>query len=261
MEWVDCGVNLPAAQELDSFRMQLDAACEVGVTRFVLIASDLSEARRAIEFAEKDSRCVVTAGVHPHQAASVDDDFIAQLRELIQHPCVRAIGECGLDYNRNYSPPQVQRRVFAAQVELAVETGLPLYLHERDALDDQLAILSPARHAISAAFTHCFTGDSASLQAYQALDCYIGVTGWVCDERRGMDLANAVPGIANERLLIETDSPYLLPRTLRPRPKSRHNQPQHVTHIGEFVAHLRGEDVDQLALASSANAVRLFGQW
>lgn len=261
MEWVDCGVNLPAEKELDSFRQQLDAASRVGVTRFVLIASDVDEARRAIEFAEKDPRCIVTAGVHPHQAASVDNDFIAQLRELAQHPSVRAIGECGLDYNRNYSPPDIQRKVFAAQVELAVETGLPLYLHERDALDDQLAILSPAINEIAAAFTHCFTGDSATLQAYQALDCYIGVTGWVCDERRGQGLANAVPGIASERLLIETDSPYLLPRTLRPKPKSRHNQPQHVTHIGEFVANLRGDTAAQLALVSSANAERLFGQW
>lgn len=261
MEWTDCGVNLPPDQQLDSFTQQLDAAYEQGVTRFVLIASDVAEARRAVAFAEQDSRCVVTAGVHPHQAAAVSSTFINELRELASHPLVRAIGECGLDYNRNFSPPEDQRRVFAAQVELAIECGLPLYLHERDALHDQLAILSPAMAELSAAFTHCFTGDSASLQAYQALDCYIGVTGWVCDERRGQDLANAVPGISAQRLLLETDSPYLLPRTLRPKPKSRHNKPEYVSHIGEFTANLRGESPVQLATLSRANASRLFGDW
>ena len=261
MEWVDCGVNLPADTALESFRQQLDDAEANGVSRFVLIASDVAETRRAIEFAQQDPRCIVTAGVHPHQAAHVEDNFIDELRQLAQHPAVRAIGECGLDYNRNFSPPQMQRRVFAAQVELAIETGLPLYLHERDALEDQVAILTPAMAELKAAFTHCFTGDSASLQAYQAIDCYIGVTGWVCDERRGQDLANAVPGIASERLLIETDSPYLLPRTLRPKPKSRQNQPRHVAHIGEFIADLRGESTAQVAYVSSANASRLFGNW
>lgn len=261
MDWVDCGVNLPADNELDAFRQHLDAAAEQGVTRFVLIASDVAEARRAIAFAEQDTRCVVTAGVHPHQAAAVSEDFISELRELASHPLVRAIGECGLDFNRNFSPPDVQRRVFAAQVELAIECGLPLYLHERDALQDQLAILTPAMKQVSAAFTHCFTGDSASLQAYQALDCYIGITGWVCDERRGQDLANAVPGIATQRILLETDSPYLLPRTLRPKPKSRRNKPEYVAHIGEFTANLRGESPAQLAALSSANATRLFGDW
>ncbi|MGX5914695.1 TatD family hydrolase [Aliidiomarina sp. Khilg15.8] len=259
--WVDAGVNLPADDKLDRFRAELDAADNAGVTRFVLIASDVAEARRAIAFAETDARCVVTAGVHPHQASKATPDFIAELRELARHPAVRAIGECGLDYNRNFSEPADQRRVFAAQVELAIEVGLPLYLHERDALTDQLAILKPAREQLAALFTHCFTGDVHALQAYQELDCYIGITGWVCDERRGHDLAQAVASIDGQRLIVETDAPYLLPRTLRPRPKSRHNQPKHVAHIGDRVASLRDQSTEEVQALSTHNALRLFGTW
>lgn len=261
MQWIDCGVNLPEPSKLDSFKSMLDDASEQGVERFVIIASNVAESRRAVAFAESDTRCIVTAGVHPHQAAQVSSDFVRELNELAQHPSVRAIGECGLDYNRNYSPPEVQRRVFEAQVELAVATQLPLYLHERDALQDQLRILTPAIPDLSAAFTHCFTGDNEALQAYQQLGCYIGITGWVCDERRGQALAEAVPSIDRDRLLVETDTPYLLPRTLRPRPKSRHNQAKYVAHIGEHVASLRGESSFSLAATTSANAERLFGNW
>jgi TatD DNase family protein len=259
--WVDAGVNLPADEKLDRFRAELDAATDAGVDRFVLIASDVAETRRVIEFAETDSRCVVTAGVHPHQAGDTTANFIDELRELAQHPAVRAIGECGLDYNRNFSDPADQRRVFAAQVELARELGLPVYLHERDALQDQLAILKPARADLSALFTHCFTGDVHALQAYQELDCYIGITGWVCDERRGQDLAQAVASIDSQRLLVETDAPYLLPRTLRPRPKSRHNQPKHVAHIGAHVGTLRDQSSAEIQALSTHNALRLFGTW
>lgn len=259
--WIDAGVNLPGDDKLERFRAELDAAAAAGVTRFVLIASDVAETRRAIEFAESDARCVVTAGVHPHQAGDTTTDFIDELRDLARHPLVRAIGECGLDYNRNFSTPTDQRRVFAAQVDLACELKLPLYLHERDALTDQLAILRPARDEVPALFTHCFTGDVHALQAYQELDCYIGITGWVCDERRGQPLAQAVSSIDGQRLIIETDAPYLLPRTLRPRPKSRHNQPKHVAHIGAQVASLRDQEPDEVRALSTHNALRLFGTW
>lgn len=259
--WIDCGLNLPPADQLARFKSELDAAEEAGVSRFVIISSNVEESQRAVEFAAQDKRCVVTVGVHPHQAAEVTPSFIADLKALTEHPSVRAIGECGLDYNRNYSPPEAQRRVFAAQVELAIECGLPLYLHERDALADQGAILEPAMASLSAAFTHCFTGDSAALQVYQELGCYIGVTGWVCDERRGQDLANALPGIAQDKLLLETDAPYLLPRTLKPKPKSRTNKSEYIAHIAEHVARLRNQPVDQLQQYTTANAERLFGHW
>lgn len=259
--WIDAGVNLPDDDKLERFRAELNAAEDAGVTRFVLIASDVAETRRAIAFAEQDERCVVTAGVHPHQAGDTSTEFITELRELAGHPLVRAIGECGLDYNRNFSTPTDQRRVFAAQVDLACELNLPLYLHERDALADQLAILKPVRGEVPAFFTHCFTGDVHALQAYQELDCYIGITGWVCDERRGKELAQAVSSIDDQRLVIETDAPYLLPRTLRPRPKSRHNQPKHVAHIGTQVASLRDQSPGEVQALSTHNALRLFGTW
>ncbi|RUO24010.1 hydrolase TatD [Aliidiomarina minuta] len=259
--WVDAGLNMPPQEQTEAFKLTLQRAVEQQVTRFVLIASDLEEARRAIAFAEQDPRCVVTVGIHPHQAAKAPSDFIQQLKELAQHPAVRAIGECGLDYNRNFSPPDIQRRVFSAQVEVAAELGLPLYLHERDALQDQLAILKPARSELVALFTHCFTGDNNALEAYQALDCYIGITGWLCDERRGQDLAGAAANIDSQRLLLETDAPYLLPRNIRPRPKSRQNEPAYLPYIAERLAELTGHSLSQLQELTTTNAQRLFSDW
>ena len=261
MAWIDCGVNLPSAEAIGEFKAMLDEASHEGVERFVLIATNVDESHRAVEFAEQDDRCVVTVGVHPHQAAQAPADFIVQLKALAQHPRVRAIGECGLDFNRNFSPPDVQRRVFAAQLELAVETQLPVYLHERDALHEQLEMLRPLMANLPGAFSHCFTGGCEALTAYQALGCYIGITGWVCDERRGQSLAEAVPSIDAQRLLLETDAPYLLPRTLKPRPKSRTNHAKHVAHIGAHVAKLRGQKAAELAASTSDNAARLFGAW
>ena len=261
MAWIDCGVNLPAAEAIDDFKVMLDEASHAGVGRFVLIATNVDESHRAVEFAEQDARCIVTVGIHPHQAAQAPADFVAQLKDLAQHPRVRAIGECGLDFNRNFSPPDVQRQVFAAQLEVAIDAQLPVYLHERDALDEQLRLLRPAIDKLPGAFTHCFTGGGAALAAYQELGCYIGVTGWVCDERRGHELAQAVPSIDAQRLLLETDAPYLLPRTLKPRPKSRTNHAKYVPHIGAHVANLRGASVVDLAASTSVNATRLFGAW
>lgn len=259
--WIDCGLNIPSAEELPRFRDELDAAEAAGVERFVIIASDIEQSRQAIAFAEADQRCVVTAGIHPHQADHASADFIDELRELCEHPSVRAIGECGLDYNRNYSSPENQRRVFASQVELAVELQLPLYLHEREAIDDQLNILRPAAPSLAGLFTHCFTGGVDELSRYQALSVYVGITGWVCDERRGQALATAVPQVDLSKLLLETDAPYLLPRSLRPRPKSRRNKPQHLLEVANRVAALSGLNLDQLKYHTWHNATRLFGEW
>ncbi|RUO39803.1 hydrolase TatD [Aliidiomarina taiwanensis] len=259
MNWVDCGINLFSSQ-FERPEQVLNSAVPQ-VDRFVVIASDVDEAQRTASFCAVTPGCIGTAGVHPHQADEAAPHFIQELRQLAQQPGIRAIGECGLDYNRNYSAPARQRKVFAAQVALAVELQLPLYLHERDALTDQLAILNEHKGALPPLLVHCFTQGANALDAYQALDAYIGVSGWVCDERRGADLQQAVPYIHKDRLLLETDAPYLLPRSLKPRPKSRVNVPKWLPHIAETVAALRGVSVDDLAAETTANAIRLFGDW
>lgn len=259
MSWVDCGINLLSSQFPEREQALNNALPQVN--RFVLIACDVAESEQLAKFNARVQGCIGTAGVHPHHADQTTSCFAQRLRELAEQESVRAIGECGLDYNRNFSAPKRQREVFAEQVALAVELELPLYLHERDALVDQLAILNEHQGQLPPLFVHCFTQGPEALAAYQELDAYIGITGWVCDERRGEDLRQAVPLIKSNRLLLETDAPYLLPRSLRPKPKSRVNEPRWLAHIAETVAQLRQVEIANLATETTANALRLFGEW
>ena len=200
-----------------------------------------------------------TAGVHPHHAVDYDDETELRLNELARMPQVRAVGETGLDYNRNYSPPNVQRTVFERQLQIAVDVSKPLFLHQRDAHADFLAILKRYRDKVPAVVVHCFTDTREALLDYLALDCHIGITGWICDERRGAHLREFVREIPADRLMIETDAPYLLPRTVRPQPSHRRNEPMYLKHICEEVARDRGEPTDVTAANSTAAAVAFFG--
>lgn len=259
--WVDCGVNLTNGAFRERVPEILNASISAGVDRWVLIGTSLEETRAAIKLAEQYPGCIVTAGIHPHDASNAPDDFAEQLRKLASHPAVRAIGECGLDFNRNYSAQDDQIKVFLAQLQLAAELELPVYLHERDALDTQTELLGEFKGRIPRMLAHCFTGGNEALAKYNALECHIGVTGWVCDERRGGDLQQAVPEIPTDKLVIETDAPFLMPRTIRPRPKSRHNIPAHIPHIAEVLAELRNESIDALRQQTTENALNFFGDW
>jgi TatD DNase family protein len=177
----------------------------------------------------------------------------------LQHPSVVAAGECGLDYFRNLAPPAAQRRAFVAQLEVAAVARKPVFLHQRDAHPDFAAILKEHIGALAGGVAHCFTGGAAELDAYLGLGLYIGITGWICDERRGLSVRDVVPRIPVERLLVETDAPYLLPRDLRPKPKSRRNEPALLVHIAQTVAELRGESLDTVAAITTRNAETLFG--
>jgi TatD DNase family protein len=199
-----------------------------------------------------------TAGVHPHHAVDVDAHTIATLRTLAAHPHCVAVGECGLDFFRDYSPRAAQRSAFTAQLELAASCGRPVFLHQRDAHDEFVAMLKPFRPRLAGAVAHCFTGGRRELDAYLELDLYVGITGWVCDERRGGELRQALPHIPSDRLLVETDAPYLAPRDLKPQPAGRRNEPAYLAHIVARIAALRGEDRDAVTAATTANAERLF---
>jgi TatD DNase family protein len=200
-----------------------------------------------------------TAGVHPHHAIDYDEATDARLRELALLPQVRAVGETGLDYHRNYSPREVQLRVFEQQLMIAAQMGKPLFLHQRDAHADFLTLLKRYRDRVPAAVVHCFTDTREALRDYLALDCHIGITGWICDERRGTHLKQFVREIPADRLLLETDAPYLLPRTVRPQPSHRRNEPMYLRHICEEVARDRGEPTEVTAANSTAAAAAFFG--
>lgn len=259
IELIDIGANLTHSSFSADLREVLARAMNVGVTRQVVTGADFASSRAAATLAAAHPGILwSTAGVHPHHAAEFEPSRADELRELLLLPRVAAAGECGLDYFRDFSPRAAQRAAFAAQLEIAAAAGKPVFLHQRDAHEDFLAILAEHRSKIVAGVAHCFTGGLRELEAYLALGLSIGVTGWVCDERRGASLREAVPRIPVDRLMIETDAPYLLPRDLAPRPKSRRNEPAFLPHIARTVADLRGESAETVAATTTQNAARFF---
>jgi TatD DNase family protein len=180
------------------------------------------------------------------------------LRQLLQHPRVKAVGECGLDFNRDFSPRPQQEKALEAQLALAVQLQMPVFLHERDASARLLAILKDYRDHLPAAVVHCFTGERQALFAYLDMDLHIGITGWICDERRGTHLHPLMSSIPGTRLMLESDAPYLLPRSLRPKPKSGRNEPAFLPEVLREVALHRGESLEQTAAQTTACARAFF---
>lgn len=259
-ELIDIGSNLTHSSFAADLEAVVDRAASAGVRRQVVTGADLASSRAAAALAAAHPGALwCTAGVHPHHAAELEPARRDELEAMLSLPRVVAVGECGLDYFRDFSPRAAQRQAFVVQLEIAAAAAKPVFLHQRDAHEDFTAILAEFRPALAGGVAHCFTGGPRELEAYLALGLSIGVTGWVCDERRGAALREAVPRIPAERLMIETDAPYLLPRDLEPRPKSRRNEPAFLAHIARTVASLRSESPDVLAAATTRNAVRFFG--
>jgi TatD DNase family protein len=248
---IDIGANLTHSSFHDDLPEVMARARAAGVSMIVTGAS-VEESRKALALGLPS-----TAGVHPHHARDCGPQTIPALRELAKDPHVVAIGECGLDFNRNYSPHPDQEKWFVAQIELAQETSKPLFLHSRDAHPRFAEILK--QHKIEKAVAHCFTGERDELRAYLDLDLYIGITGWICDERRGRHLVELVREIPRERLLLETDAPYLTPRDMHPQPKARRNEPAFLPHIARAVARALGRPVEEIAAETTRNARALFG--
>jgi TatD DNase family protein len=252
---IDIGANLTHSSFRDDVAEVVARAREAGVESIVVTGTTVGESVHASLLAEQHG-LYATAGVHPHHARECDAYTIGRLREIAQHPRVVAIGECGLDFNRNYSPHPDQEKWFVAQLELGIELGKPLFLHSRDAYPRFSDIIRS--HKPEKAVAHCFTGEKDELHAYLDLGLYIGITGWICDERRGRHLMKLVREIPPERLLLETDAPYLVPRDMRPQPKARRNEPAFLPHILRAVARATGRPAEELAAETTRNAQRFF---
>jgi TatD DNase family protein len=259
-ELIDIGSNLTHQSFAGDFEQVMAQAAAAGVTRQVVTGADWTSSLQAATLAAAHPATLwSTAGIHPHHASSFDAARRCDWLELLRRAQVVAVGECGLDYFRDFSPRDAQRAAFIAQLESAVATAKPVFLHQRDAHRDFIAILDDYRASLAGGVAHCFTGGPAELEDCLALGLSIGITGWICDERRGLALREAVPRIPAERLMLETDSPYLLPRDLAPPRKSRRNEPAYLPHIARVVAKLRGESFETLAATTTRNAVKFFG--
>ena len=259
MEFIDIGCNL-THDTFDSDRQEvMDRAQQAGIVQMVITGASEAGSRKALALAQKHpGDLFATAGVHPHHASDYSDQTDQLMRELAAVKEVVAVGETGLDYFRDFSPRDVQRDVFHRQLQIGVESGKPLFLHMRDAHTDFHAILREHRGRLDNVVVHCFTGSREELHEYIELDCHIGITGWICDERRGTHMKDFLRDIPIDRLMVETDAPYLKPRDLRPRVKSHRNEPCWLPWIVGTLAAARGEHPDYIAEHTTQNARSFF---
>jgi len=258
-ELIDIGVNLTHASFRDDREEVVARAAAAGVSTLILTGTSLANSRRALDLARGRRGMAATVGAHPHEAARTGEGELRALEALARDPACVAVGECGLDFNRDFSPRDVQERVFAAQLEIAARVGKPLFLHERDAHSRFTEILAAARPRLRGGVVHCFTGGAAEVDAYLDLGMHIGITGWICDERRGTHLREVVRRVPLDRLMLETDAPFLTPRSMRPRPRRDRNEPAFLTHVLDAVAAALGRPREEVARATTETARRLFG--
>lgn len=259
MQLIDIGANLTHASFSRDLPQVIRDAQQAGVHTLVVTgASDKSnrDAQQLID--QYPQQLFATAGAHPHHAVEYTNESDVLIRELVDQGKVVAVGECGLDYHRNYSPRPVQRKVFEMQLKIAAENHMPVFMHLRDAHEDFMEILATYRADLPAAVVHCFTGTEKELDGLLLMDLHIGITGWICDERRGHHLHEFVHKVPANRLMLETDAPYLLPRDLDPKPKDRRNVPANLPHILGTVACAVGKPVEQVAEETTATAKAFF---
>lgn len=255
---IDIGANLTHRSFEDDLDDVLARARSAGVGGIVVTGTSVAESRAAVRLAATDAGLWSTAGVHPHDAKSVSPGWIDDIAALAGEPGVVAIGETGLDFNRNYSPPAAQRDVFAAQIELAGRLDMPLFVHDRDSAGETARLLAEHRAQPDRVVIHCFTGSAEDLDTWLDAGYYVGITGWICDPRRGGELRTLAPRIPRDKLLIETDAPYLVPRTMREMPRSRRNEPAFLVEVVDALAELRGTTAAVLAETTADNARRVF---
>ncbi|MEH6469431.1 MAG: TatD family hydrolase [Porticoccus sp.] len=260
---VDIGVNLSNQRFEKDLEQVLHRAQLANVSQLILTGTSEQESETIFALTQKladdfPNMLFSTCGVHPHDAKHFNSDTLNHLKALAENPSVVAIGETGLDFNRNFSTPIDQERAFEAQLELAIELQLPVFMHERDAHQRQFDILKQYRDHLVDGVIHCFTGDKTALFNYLDIDLHVGITGWICDERRGQELQRLVKNIPLERLMLETDAPYLTPRTITPKPKGGRNEPAYLPWVLDGIAAHREETTLVIAEKTTATAHAFF---
>ena len=256
-QFFDIGANLTHPSFEKDMHSVLNNAKEVGVKRMSITGSDLEESIKAAELAKQNSSLISTAGIHPHNAKEYTSSSFTEIIDLLKFEEVKCLGETGLDFYRNFSTPEQQQVSFEAHIEAAIDNKIPLFLHEREAHKKFVEVIEPYMKELPESVVHCFTGDKDALLKYIEMGFFIGVTGWLCDERRGKHLESLIPLIPLEKLMIETDSPYLLPRDMGIDNSSR-NEPKYLPHIAKRIADLRSESIELVFSAIYMNSLNFF---
>jgi TatD DNase family protein len=256
---IDIGVNLTNKRFDKDIVDVIERAKAVHIEAMLVTGTCIAESEAALALCQSYPNFLYsTAGIHPHDADNAASDFVEQLQRLASQKSVKAIGECGLDFNRNFSTPENQKRVFTAQVELAAQLKMPLFLHQRDAFEHWYSILHPYIDTVPGMVSHCFTANEQELKKCLDAGMYIGITGWVCDKKRGQALRDIIKYIPLDRLMIETDAPYLTPQNIRPKPKSSRNEPSYLPYVVEKIAEVSSYSADDVVAASTKNAKYIF---
>tara|TARA_B100001105_G_scaffold5104_1_gene3830 strand:+ start:185 stop:973 length:789 start_codon:yes stop_codon:yes gene_type:complete len=256
---IDIGANLTHKSFDHDMDDVIKRSLNAGVEKIIVTASSIEDTKKAIELTEQYSNTLwATAGVHPHNAKDAEEQTGVKLKQLLTQQKIVAIGEIGLDYCRNFSEPNEQKQIFKIQLDIAAETSLPVFLHQRDSHHDFVAILKDYKSYSIGGVAHCFTEGNKELKDYLDLGLYIGITGWLCDPRRNKNLIDAMQYIPIDRLLIETDAPYLMPKALEKGLKTRRNEPCFLPHVAQAVAEYKKIDLGEVVLKTSQNAERLF---
>ena len=248
----DIGANLTSSHFSDDLDSVLDESFEAGVKKICITSSNLQDVRNAKKITERNKNLYYSVGFHPHNAKDFKIEFLKDMSIYLDDPKAICLGEMGLDFNRNFSSKEEQILCFESQLSLANSISKPLFLHQRDAHEEFLSVLD--NHKFNQKLiVHCFTGNLSELEEYLKRDFYIGITGWVCDLKRGKELRECINQIPEDKLLIETDSPYLSPRK-----KIRRNEPKFLIDVAEEVATLRNETTESIINSSYKNSLSFF---
>ncbi len=253
MEWFDSHCHVDEVQFDEDREEVLARMRENAVTRYAVIGSDMATSRRAAAFATAHEGAVAAAGIHPHEAKGFREEDLEELKELYLSGKVKAIGEIGLDYYYDLSPRDVQRKVCLVQMELAWEIGAPVAFHIRDAHGEMLELMKSMKDRLTPGIIHCFSGSAESAKEYLKLGYSISFAGPLTF-KKAPKLQEAARIVPKDRLLIETDSPYLAPEPRR----GRRNEPANVRYVGLKLAELRGEDPEETAAYTTENAMRMY---
>ena len=257
-KYFDIGVNLTHPSLFKDLENILRKSFESGVDKLSITGTDLEESIKAIEICEQSSfDLICTSGIHPHQAKTFNNETFSEIKKLFKNDKVKALGETGLDFHRNYSTPDQQQISFEAHLEFSIEEKIPLFLHVRDSHKKFMEMVKPISDKLPEKVIHCFTGTKDELFDYLNMDFYIGITGWVLDERRGFHLKELINEIPLNRLMIETDAPYLIPRIPELKNK-RTNKPEYLPIICKEICRNRKEHEDEVIDSMYMNSMNFF---
>ena len=253
-KYYDIGVNL-FCKQFPNPEQIINDALQSGVT-CILTGTDPKENRQIDTFIN-NHQAYGTVGIHPHNADSTKDKDYLEIENIAKtNNKIVAIGECGLDFDRMFSTKENQIKCFEKQIEIAETLNMPLFLHERNAVEDFIKVLSNHKEICKKSIVHCFTGNTETLKKYLSKGCYIGITGWICDSRRAKDLRQAVKYIPLDRIMIETDSPFLTPKNIQGLSKT--NYPQNVKYVAKELAIHMGVPENTLISKAKENTEHFF---